>query len=143
MALADSFVTKLKSREQMLLSRIPEKYLLETGLRNNGRYLYNGRSIQDPQLGDENSIRTNLDELRSQELTTLDMPDPELTYLFKHIFTQQVAYESLLYSTRAMLHETIGGYIEREYHHALDQQGRRQHTRRVAGDSRGAIDQPY
>jgi predicted ATPase/class 3 adenylate cyclase len=75
-----------------------------------------------PQLGDETTVQANLDEIRTQDLTVLDIPDPELTYLFKHVFTQQVAYESLLYSTRAMLHETIGGYIEREYHDSLDQQ---------------------
>ena len=33
-------------------------------------------------------------------------------YLFKHILTQQVAYESLLYATRARLHNEIG-YLHR------------------------------
>jgi predicted ATPase len=48
-------------------------------------------------------------------------PEPELAYLFKHILTQEVAYESLPFATRAMLHEQIGQYIERAYADRLDQ----------------------
>ncbi len=66
-------------------------------------------------------VQRNLDLLNNLELTPLDTPDPELAYLFKHITTQQVAYESLLYATREMLHEQIGGYIERAYAATLDQ----------------------
>ncbi|MGE5601931.1 MAG: tetratricopeptide repeat protein [Nitrososphaerales archaeon] len=58
-------------------------------------------------------VRRNLDLLSRLDLTPLDSPDPELTYLFKHVITQQVAYESLLYATREMLHEQIGAFIER------------------------------
>lgn len=60
-------------------------------------------------------VQQNLDLLSDLELTPLDTPEPELTYLFKHIITQQVAYESLLYATRARLHEQIGTYIEQTY----------------------------
>ena len=59
-----------------------------------------------------NQVQHNLDVLSNLELTPLDTPLPELAYLFKHIITQQVAYESLLHSTRAMLHEQIGLYTE-------------------------------
>lgn len=70
---------------------------------------------------DVNQVQQNLDLLSDLELTPLDTPDPELTYLFKHVITQQVAYESLLYATRAMLHEQIGRYIEGAYPDTLDQ----------------------
>ena len=66
-------------------------------------------------------VQTDLGILSHLELTPLDVPDPELSYLFKHIITQQVAYESLLYATRSMLHEQIGLYIERTYTDNLDQ----------------------
>jgi tetratricopeptide (TPR) repeat protein len=66
-------------------------------------------------------VQQNLDVLARLDLTLLDTPDPELTYLFKHVITQQVAYESLLYATRAMLHEQIGLHIERTYPDSLEQ----------------------
>jgi tetratricopeptide (TPR) repeat protein len=47
--------------------------------------------------------------------------EPELTYLFKHIITQEVTYESLPYATRAALHGQIGGFIEASFPTTLDQ----------------------
>ncbi len=73
-----------------------------------------------PELGRLQEVRNDLDLLSELELTPLDMPDPELTYLFKHVLTQEIAYESLLYATRAQLHEQIGLYIERTYPKQLD-----------------------
>src|SRR6185503_11478598 len=42
-------------------------------------------------------------------------------YLFKHILTQEVAYETLSFATRALLHDHIGQYIEKTFPEALDQ----------------------
>ena len=66
-------------------------------------------------------VQLNLDILSKVHLTPQEESEPELSYLFKHIMTQQVAYESLLYSTREMLHGQIGRYIETTYANALDQ----------------------
>ncbi len=66
-------------------------------------------------------IHQHLDNLSKLELTPLEMPEPEFVYLFKHVITQQVAYESLLYATRSMLHEQIGKHIEKIYVDTLDQ----------------------
>jgi class 3 adenylate cyclase/tetratricopeptide (TPR) repeat protein len=74
-----------------------------------------------PQLGDEQEVKVDLEILSQLDLTPLDTPEPELTYLFKNIVTQEVAYESLPYATRAMLHELIGQYIERTYADSLNQ----------------------
>jgi predicted ATPase len=51
----------------------------------------------------------------------MDTPEPELSYLFKHILTQEVAYETLSFATRARLHDQIGQYIEKTYSDSLDQ----------------------
>jgi adenylate cyclase len=75
-----------------------------------------------PQLGTAEQVKSNLGVLCELELTPLDRPDPELSYLFKHVVIQAVAYESLLYRTRAMLHEAIGHYLETNYPDDLDQQ---------------------
>lgn len=74
-----------------------------------------------PQLGDQQRVKADLDALSSLDLTPLDAPEPELVYLFKHIVTQEVAYETLPYATRAMLHGQIGQYIEGTYPDSLDQ----------------------
>ncbi|MCP4422186.1 MAG: AAA family ATPase, partial [Chloroflexi bacterium] len=66
-------------------------------------------------------VQKNLELLSHLELTPMDTPEPELTYLFKHIVTQQVAYDSLLFATRATLHEQIGLYIEHTYADNLPQ----------------------
>ncbi len=72
-------------------------------------------------FGNQERVRSDLEILSNLELTPLDTPDPELAYLFKHILTQEVAYETLPFATRAMLHDQIGQYIERTYIDTLDQ----------------------
>ncbi len=73
------------------------------------------------QFGDQERVRRDLNILSELDLTPLDTPEPELAYLFKHVITQEVAYETLSFATRAMLHDQIGQYIERTYQNALDQ----------------------
>jgi class 3 adenylate cyclase/tetratricopeptide (TPR) repeat protein len=74
-----------------------------------------------PQLGEADRIKADLDVLSRLDLTPLDTPEPELAYLFKHVVTQEVAYENLPYAMRAMLHEQIGNYLEQSYKETLDQ----------------------
>ena len=64
-----------------------------------------------PELGSPDDIGEHLATLRSRDLITLDRED-EQSYLFKHVVTQEVAYESMPFAIRAMLHERTGGYIE-------------------------------
>src|SRR6266540_2726246 len=66
----------------------------------------------DAQLGEER-VRADLEALKKLDLTPLDKPEPDLTYLFKHIVTQEVAYESLPYATRAKFHEAVASHLER------------------------------
>jgi class 3 adenylate cyclase/tetratricopeptide (TPR) repeat protein len=65
-----------------------------------------------PQLEVEEKVRADLRELSYVGLTVLDAQEPELTYLFKQIITQEVAYESLPFATRALLHDQLGAFIE-------------------------------
>lgn len=74
-----------------------------------------------PDLGEPVNIRADLEILSRMELIPLDTPEPELTYLFKHVVTQEVAYESLPYATRSILHEHLAWYLERVYRDILDQ----------------------
>jgi predicted ATPase len=66
-------------------------------------------------------LRDNLDRLSRLDLTPLDRPAPEWVYIFKHIITQEVAYESLLYAHRRKLHHRMGEYLERTYADSLEE----------------------
>lgn len=65
-----------------------------------------------PTLGESDLVRQHLAELARLDLTPIDQSEPELAYMFKHIVTQEVTYESLPYATRAILHEQLARYIE-------------------------------
>jgi tetratricopeptide (TPR) repeat protein len=65
-----------------------------------------------PELGEFSQVKAALDALDSLDITPLDSPEPELTYLFKHIVTHEVTYESLPVATRARLHEQLAVYLE-------------------------------
>ncbi|MCB9006927.1 MAG: tetratricopeptide repeat protein [Ardenticatenaceae bacterium] len=74
-----------------------------------------------PPLGGPQQVKADLEALEQLDLTPQDTPEPELTYLFKNVVTQEVAYESLPFATRAMLHDLIGQYIELNYSGMLSQ----------------------
>jgi len=65
-----------------------------------------------PDLGHFPQVKAALDTLEKLDITPLDSPEPELSYLFKHIVTHEVTYESLPFSTRARLHEQLARYLE-------------------------------
>lgn len=56
-----------------------------------------------------------LSELSDAEMTQLIAYDPELTYLFQHAMTREVAYESLPYARRQSLHEAIADWLAERY----------------------------
>ncbi|HMQ34899.1 MAG TPA: tetratricopeptide repeat protein, partial [Chloroflexaceae bacterium] len=74
-----------------------------------------------PDLGRPPQVRADLEALSRLELTLLDQPEPDSVYLFKHILTHGVAYESLPFETRSWLHGELGLFIERAYGDQLDQ----------------------
>ncbi len=73
-----------------------------------------------PEAGSPAQVKRQLTELSHLDITPLDKPEPELEYLFKHIITREVAYESLADATRAMLHLQTGRYIEQQYPAEID-----------------------
>lgn len=58
------------------------------------------------------ALRTHLDELTTRDLTLLDMPEPELSYIFRHIITQEVAYQTLLFAQRKQIHRAVAEWYE-------------------------------
>jgi class 3 adenylate cyclase/tetratricopeptide (TPR) repeat protein len=67
--------------------------------------------------GDARQVVDRLGRLQAADLVLPEQPEPELAYLFKHVITREVAYESLAASTRATLHAALAAYLEQ--HRAL------------------------
>lgn len=74
-----------------------------------------------PALGDPTYVRDDLTVLNQHDLTVLEPTEPELTYFFKQVLTQNVTYESLPYAMRSTIHDQIGQFIEQTYVESLDQ----------------------
>ena len=74
-----------------------------------------------PPFAAHRELQHDLDLLTELDLTLPDVPEPEMTYLFKHALTQEVSYETLAYATRAMLHGQIGQFLEARYEDMIEQ----------------------
>lgn len=68
--------------------------------------------------------RGRLDELLSGldrlDLTLVETPPPELAYIFKHIITQEVTYNLMLFAQRQQLHRTVAEWYEQNPPGELD-----------------------
>jgi len=69
---------------------------------------------------DTSQTDAELNNLARANMLVREPDEPELTYLFKHVLTQEAAYESLPYATRSVLHNRIARYIERTFPDQLD-----------------------
>src|SRR5699024_5251573 len=70
------------------------------------------RSLLQYVLPDDAELLSSLQTLRSLGLIQQTSVLPEATYLFKHILTREVAYESLLQHQRKRLHGVVGEALE-------------------------------
>ncbi|HUG34019.1 MAG TPA: adenylate/guanylate cyclase domain-containing protein, partial [Anaerolineales bacterium] len=68
-----------------------------------------------PALGSEEHIKSDLKVMEKLDLTPLESPEPDLTYLFKHLITHEVGYESIAYATRMQLHGQYAAFLEAAY----------------------------
>ncbi len=65
-----------------------------------------------PELGPAEQVDRDLATLGQ---ATLVVPEGGDAYLFRHAVTREVAYESLPFTRRAVLHSRVGRYLERAY----------------------------
>jgi class 3 adenylate cyclase/tetratricopeptide (TPR) repeat protein len=72
-----------------------------------------------PLKADRARLMGYLADLQRADFTVLDSPEPDLAYLFKHVITQEVAYNLLLVTQRRELHQAIAEWYERTYAHDL------------------------
>ncbi len=75
------------------------------------------RTLRDiyPIESERDSLKTNLANLRHLDLTPLDNLDPDPVYIFKHIITQEVAYNLMLFAQRRELHRAVAEWYERTH----------------------------
>ena len=64
------------------------------------------------------SLEAQLNEIAQGNLIHLEALEPELTYLFKHIITQEVAYQTLLYNQRKEIHRAVAAWYEEQLNQA-------------------------
>lgn len=72
-----------------------------------------------PELGTQDDVARQLTTLTNADLIFSESAVDQ-TYVFKHSLTQEVAYESLPFGFRSVLHERVAAYIERSHPDALD-----------------------
>lgn len=72
------------------------------------------------EVGQPEAVLAQLEALSAHEMLMLQQTEPELAYLFKHILTREIAYESLAIATRERLHEQLGDFIELHYGDMLE-----------------------
>lgn len=65
-----------------------------------------------PVEADRGRLAEYLDTLEELDITPLETPAPELAYIFKHIITQEVAYNLMLFSQRRQLHRAVARWYE-------------------------------
>ncbi|HJS18739.1 MAG TPA: AAA family ATPase, partial [Anaerolineales bacterium] len=63
-------------------------------------------NMEGPQL------RRQLDDLDRLAITPMETPEPNLAYIFRHILTQEVVYQMMLYAQRQQLHQAVAGWLE-------------------------------
>jgi adenylate cyclase len=108
--LPDSLHTLILSRIDQLSEQ--EKTTLRVASIIGRLFRFNWLMGYYPDLGPFLQVKAVLVALETLDITPMDSPEPELTYLFKHIVTHEVTYESLPYTTRAHLHEQLARYLE-------------------------------
>jgi class 3 adenylate cyclase len=80
-----------------------------------------GRRLLERAYAGANSLTPLLEALKDQELIQQVRVLPEVAYVFKHVLTQEVVYETLLIERRKELHALVGQAIEALYADRLEE----------------------
>lgn len=108
----------------VIMSRIDQldpdaKYILQMASVMGRDFLY---EILSRVVGQTSSILSHLQNLESQELVVHKEDSPQLEYSFKHVFTQESIYQSLLRTDRREFHQKVGEAMEFIFAKDLDEQ---------------------
>jgi len=106
--------------QKVVLARIdrlpePEKITLKVAAAIGRSFQRDLLEAVHPWLTTETALNDHLTHLQAEDFTRQDIKENDLDFLFKHAITQEVAYETMLYSQRRQLHATIGAVLETRY----------------------------
>jgi len=73
-----------------------------------------------PIESDRPMLREYLESLNRLSLTVIESELPDLSYIFKHAVTQEVAYNLMLFSQRRQLHQAVAEWLEQSNSHDLE-----------------------
>lgn len=76
-------------------------------------FLYQALHDIHPVSDDKPRLINYLDHLDQLGITSLETPAPEMSYIFKHVTIQEVAYSLLLFAQRQQLHQITAEWLER------------------------------
>ncbi|MBA3530331.1 MAG: AAA family ATPase, partial [Ardenticatenales bacterium] len=79
--------------------------------------VFSFKTLQEvhPIEADKPHLTDYINALARLDITPMEIPEPELTYIFKHIITQEVAYNMMLFSQRRELHRAVAEWAEQNY----------------------------
>jgi tetratricopeptide (TPR) repeat protein len=81
-----------------------------------------GRRLLERLYAGQAPLSQVLETLKALEMIQQTRVLPEAEYMFTHVLTQEVAYETLLLQRRKVLHGMVGEAIEALYHNRLEEQ---------------------
>ncbi|MCB0155501.1 MAG: AAA family ATPase, partial [Anaerolineae bacterium] len=108
----------------VIMSRIDQldpdaKYILQVAAVMGRDFLF---EILSRVVGETPRILNHLQSLETQDLVVHKEDSPELEYSFKHVFTQESIYQSLLRTDRREFHQKVGEAMELIFGKNLDEQ---------------------
>jgi class 3 adenylate cyclase/tetratricopeptide (TPR) repeat protein len=68
-----------------------------------------------PIITDKPRIQQDLNALGDLDITALEQTEPELSYVFKHIITQEVSYNLMSFAQRQQLHHSAAEWYEHRF----------------------------
>ena len=96
------------------IDRLPPQQQLTLKVASVIGRVFEVHTLQDvyPVEPDKAQLPDYLTALQRLDLTPLERTEPNLTYIFKHILTQEVAYNLMLFAQRRQLHRAIAEWYE-------------------------------
>jgi class 3 adenylate cyclase/tetratricopeptide (TPR) repeat protein len=104
------------------IDRLPEDYKLSLKVASViGRvFEFDLLAQSHPVRLPQDMLRTQVKEMETRDFTRLELPPPQLVYMFKHNITHEVVYGTLLRDQERELHREIGNALERLLPEAIE-----------------------
>ena len=72
-----------------------------------------------PVQAERPNLLDHLQTLERLDITPMETPEPDLSYIFKHIITQEVTYNLMSFAQRQQVHQAVAHWLEEAYREDL------------------------